>query len=53
MREMLNAILVKHTGQPMDKIQPDTDRDYFMSADEAKAYGLVDEVVASIKDKKK
>jgi len=41
---LLNNILAKHTGQPLDKIVTDTDRDYFMSAEEAKAYGLVDEV---------
>lgn len=46
LREKLNDILVKHTGQPMEKIEKDTDRDYFMSADEAKAYGLVDEVIS-------
>ena len=45
LRESLNAILVKHTGQPLEKIEKDTDRDYFMSADEAKVYGIVDEVI--------
>jgi len=45
LRDKLNEILAKHTGQPLDKIQKDTDRDYFMSAEEAKAYGLVDEVI--------
>jgi ATP-dependent Clp protease protease subunit len=45
LRDKLNEILAKHTGQPLDKIQKDTDRDYFMSADEAKVYGLVDEVI--------
>ncbi len=45
MREVLNGILAEHTGQPLDKIQNDTDRDYFMSAEEAKDYGLVDEVL--------
>ena len=44
-REKLNEILAKHTGQPIEKIEKDTDRDYFMSADEAKAYGLIDEVI--------
>lgn len=44
MRDKINEILVFHTGQTMDKIQKDTDRDYFMSAKEAKDYGLVDEV---------
>jgi len=45
MRSRLNEILSKHSGQPLEKVQKDTDRDYFMSAEEAKAYGLVDEVV--------
>ncbi|MFH1074142.1 MAG: ATP-dependent Clp endopeptidase proteolytic subunit ClpP [Candidatus Firestonebacteria bacterium] len=44
-RENLNNVLVKHTGQPLEKIVKDTDRDYFMSAKEAKDYGLVDELV--------
>ena len=45
LRETINAILVKHTGQPLDKIEKDTDRDYFMSAEEAKAYGVLDDVI--------
>lgn len=45
-RERLNRILMKHTGQPLDTIQRDTDRDRFMSPEEAKAYGLVDNVVS-------
>ena len=45
LRERLNEILSKHTGQPVEQIARDTDRDYFMSAEEAKAYGLVDEVI--------
>src|SRR4030043_1195840 len=45
MRDLINKILSMHTGQPLDKIQKDTDRDYFMSAEEAKEYGLVDEVI--------
>ena len=53
LREKINELLVKHTGQPLDKVQRDTDRDYFMSADEAKAYGLVDEVIPSQPKKKK
>lgn len=44
-REQLNEILAKHTGQPVEKIQKDTDRDYFMSALEAKEYGLIDRVI--------
>ena len=43
-RDQLNQILAKHTGRPIDQIVKDTDRNYFMSAEEAKAYGLVDEV---------
>jgi ATP-dependent Clp protease protease subunit len=45
MREELNQILVSHTGQDFDKIQRDTDRDFFMSGAQAKEYGLVDEVI--------
>ena len=45
LRERLTAILAKHTGQSLEKIEKDSDRDYFMSADEAKTYGLVDEVI--------
>ncbi len=52
LREKLNAILSLHTGKDMDTIAKDTDRDNFMSADEAKNYGLVDEVIATMKGKK-
>ena len=52
LREKLNELLAKHTGQALDKIQKDTDRDYFMSADEAKEYGIIDEVIYG-KPKKK
>jgi ATP-dependent Clp protease protease subunit len=45
LREKLNAILSRHTGQPLERIAQDTDRDYFMSGDEAKEYGLVDQVI--------
>ncbi|HEX7125655.1 MAG TPA: ATP-dependent Clp endopeptidase proteolytic subunit ClpP [Thermodesulfobacteriota bacterium] len=45
MREELNQIYVRHTGQPVEKIRQDTDRDFFLSGEEAKAYGLVDEIV--------
>jgi ATP-dependent Clp protease protease subunit len=44
-RERLNDIMAKHTGQPIEKISHDTERDYFMSAEEAKKYGLIDEVI--------
>ncbi len=45
MRERLNEILAKHTGQPIERIRQETERDFFMSAEEAKAYGIVDEVI--------
>jgi len=45
LKERLNQILAAHTGQTLEKVSEDTDRDFFMSADEAKAYGLVDEVI--------
>ena len=45
MRDRVNEIFSDHTGQSLEKIQKDTDRDYFMSADEAKEYGLLDEVI--------
>lgn len=44
-KKNLNNIYVKHTGQPYEKIEKDTDRDNFMSAEEAKAYGLIDDVI--------
>jgi len=47
LRQTINELLVKHTGQPMDKIEKDTDRDYFMSAEEARDYGIIDEVIYS------
>jgi len=49
MRDKINDILVKHTGQSLERIQKDSDRDFFMSAEEAKEYGLVDEVIISKK----
>ncbi|MFQ5487390.1 MAG: ATP-dependent Clp endopeptidase proteolytic subunit ClpP [Gammaproteobacteria bacterium] len=45
-RDRLNDILVKHTEQPMDKIQTDTDRDFFMSSEEGVEYGLIDQVMS-------
>ena len=50
-RDKLNDILAKHTGQPIDKVALDTERDNFMSGEEAVAYGLVDEVLASRADR--
>ncbi|MBV60408.1 MAG: ATP-dependent Clp endopeptidase, proteolytic subunit ClpP [Nevskiales bacterium] len=44
-RERLNEILARHTGQPLDKISKDTDRDFFLSGEGAKEYGLIDEVL--------
>jgi len=44
-KERLNRILIKHTGHPLEKIEQDTDRDNFMSAEEAQAYGLIDQVI--------
>jgi len=44
-KERLNKILLKHTGHPLEKIEKDTDRDRFMSAEEARDYGLIDQVV--------
>jgi len=45
-REQLNKILAERTGQPLEKIERDTERDYYLSADEAQNYGLVDQVIA-------
>ena len=53
LRARLEEILAKHTKQPLEKIQKDSDRDYFMSAEEAKVYGIVDEVIENITKKKK
>lgn len=47
MRKRINKILSERTGQPIDKIEKDTDRDYFMSAEEAKEYGMIDKVIRS------
>lgn len=46
MREELDSILVKHTNQPLEKIKKDTDRDFFMNGQQAKEYGIIDEVIA-------
>ena len=50
-RERINKLLVDHTGQPIEKVEKDTDRDYFMTADEAMKYGLVDNVIETLKKK--
>ena len=46
-RDEINRVLVHHTGQPLERIQRDTDRDFFMTAEQAKDYGLVDDVIAA------
>jgi ATP-dependent Clp protease protease subunit len=50
LKQKLNAIISKHTGKPVDQVEKDCDRDNFMTSDEAKSYGLVDEVVLSRKE---
>jgi len=50
-RERINKLLVNHTGQSLEKVEKDTDRDYFMTADEAMKYGLVDNVIDTLKKK--
>ena len=52
LRDRINEILAHHTGQSLEKIQKDTDRDYFMSAQESKDYGLIDEVILPQEKKK-
>ena len=53
LKDKIEEILAKHTGKSLEKIKKDTDRDYFMTPEEAKDYGIVDEVITSIKKKKK
>ncbi|MDK2945542.1 ATP-dependent Clp endopeptidase proteolytic subunit ClpP [Geotoga petraea] len=53
MRKELNRILSHHTGQPIEKIQKDTDRDFFMSSEESKEYGLIDKVINSKEEAQK
>ena len=50
LKETLNGLMAEHTGQPLDKISEDTDRDYFLSPAEAVEYGLIDRVVDSSRD---
>ena len=50
MKEMLNRSMADMTGQSFDKIEKDTDRDYFLSAEDAKNYGLIDRVIAHPND---
>ncbi len=49
LKERVNEVLAKHTGQPIDKISTDTDRDFYLSAEEAKEYGLIDQVIKTKK----
>ena len=49
MKRLINEVLSKHTGQPLERVEKDADRDYYMSADEAQQYGLIDDVVVSKK----
>jgi ATP-dependent Clp protease protease subunit len=51
LRKHLNQILARHTGQELERIEADTDRDFYMGAQEAKSYGLVDEVLTTLKQK--
>jgi ATP-dependent Clp protease protease subunit len=51
LKERINQILAHHTGQPVDRIEKDADRDFFMSPEEALKYGLIDQVIASVKSK--
>lgn len=53
MKDTLNGILSKHTGQSYEKVQADTERDFFMSGNDAKNYGIVDDVIATMKETKK
>ncbi len=53
LKEALEEILSKHTGQPIEKIRQDTDRDYFMSAKEALEYGIIDEIIETRESKNK
>jgi ATP-dependent Clp protease protease subunit len=53
LKDTLNHILSKHTGQPIEKIATDTDRDFFMSGEDAKQYGLIDEVISKVRSVKK
>jgi len=52
MKNMLNELLAEHSGQPIDKIKQDTERDYYLSAQEAVDYGLIDKVITSIENPK-
>lgn len=51
LKAIANEILVRHTGQPLDRVERDTDRNYYMSAEEAVAYGVVDKILSSARDR--
>ena len=53
LEKWINEILAHHTGQPLERIEEDTDREFYMSAEEAKEYGLVDEILDAPAKKKK
>lgn len=53
LKERLNQILSKHTGKPISQVEKDTDRDYYMNAEEAKKYGLIDEIIKRKNEEKK
>ncbi len=53
LKETLNQILSKHSGQPIEKIATDTERDFFMSGEDAKQYGIIDEVISKVRSVKK
>lgn len=52
LKDTLNQILAKHSGQAIEKIQNDTDRDFFMSGEDAKTYGIIDEVISKVRSAK-
>lgn len=49
LKREINQVLAKHTGQPMERVEADSDRDFYMGAEEARQYGIVDEVLATLK----
>lgn len=53
LKQIANEILVRHTGQPLERVEKDTDRNYYMSAEEAVAYGVVDQILSSARDREK
>ena len=53
MKDILNKLISKHTGQPIEKVTADVERDYFMSAEQAKEYGIIDEVIYARREKEK